>query len=53
MDLQYIIDDYMKTKTNLKEALETFAWQNPSINIDVITPNERYMKEFLEWYINK
>ena len=53
MDLQYIIDDYMKTKANLKEVLDSFAKQNPSINIDVITPNERYMKEFLEWYINK
>ena len=52
MDLQYIIDGYMKTKANLKEVLEAFAKDNPSINIDVITPSQRYMKEFLEWYIN-
>ena len=48
---EYIVDDYMKSKTNLQDALEAFAKQNPSINIDVITPNERYIKEFIEWYI--
>ena len=52
MDTQYIIDDYMKSKSNLKDILQSFAKQNTSINIDVITPNERYMKEFLDWYIN-
>lgn len=50
MNTQYIIDDYMKSKSNLKDVLEAFAKQNPSINIDVITPSERYIREFLEWY---
>ena len=50
MKMQYIVDDYMKSKGNLKDVLEAFAKQNPSINIDVITPNERYIREFLEWY---
>lgn len=50
MSTEYIVDDYMKSKINLKSALEAFANQNPTINIDVITPNERYIKEFLSWY---
>ena len=50
INLQYIVDDYMKTKENLKDVLEAFAKHNPSINIEVITPCERYIKEFLGWY---
>lgn len=48
----YIIDDYMKSKANLKNALEAFAAQNADIDINVITPDERYIKEFLEWFKN-
>ena len=51
MSMEYIIDDYMKSKWNLKEMLETYAKQNPEIDIRVITPHERYIREFLEWYI--
>lgn len=50
MDINYIINDYMKSKSNLKNLLETFAQQNPTIDIDVITPHERYIKEFMEWF---
>lgn len=46
---QYIVDDYMKSKENLNDTLIAFAQQNPSINIEVITPHERYIKEFLTW----
>lgn len=46
----YIISDYMKSKDNLKPMLEAFAKQNPSVDINVITPNEQYIKEFLDWY---
>ncbi len=53
MSFDYIIDDYMKSKTNLKTALEAFANQNEEIDIKVITPDERYIKEFLEWFANK
>jgi protein tyrosine/serine phosphatase len=49
----YIISDYMKSKDNLKTMLEAFAKQNPSVDINVITPNEQYIKEFLEWYSKK
>lgn len=51
MSDEYIIDDYMKSKTQLRSMLETFAKQNPEVNIDIIMPQERYMKEFLEWLI--
>ncbi len=50
MSFEYIIDDYMKSKVNLKSALEAFANQNADIDINVITPHERYIKEFLEWF---
>ncbi|MBE5953952.1 MAG: tyrosine-protein phosphatase [Lachnospiraceae bacterium] len=49
MNDDYIVEDYMKTKENLKDALESFARQCPQIDINVITPNERYMREFLQW----
>lgn len=51
MDIDYIVNDYMKTKNNLKSMLESFAKQNPTVNIDIITPHERYIKEFTEWFI--
>lgn len=51
MSDEYIIDDYMKSETQLRSMLETFAKQNPEVNIDIIMPQERYMKEFLEWLI--
>ena len=51
MSVEYIIDDYMKSKWNLKEMLETYAKQNQEIDINVITPHERYIRDFLEWYI--
>ncbi len=49
----YIVADYMKSKENLKNALNTFAKQNPEIDINVITPDERYIKEFLDWFAKK
>ncbi len=48
---QYIVDDYMKSKANLNDMLIAFARQNPSINIEVITPHEKYIEEFLDWFI--
>ena len=49
MSREYIIKDYLKSKANLKDMLESFARQFSNINIDIITPQERYMNEFLEW----
>lgn len=42
----------MKSKLNLRDVLESYARQFPDVNIDIITPHERYITEFLEWYIN-
>ena len=53
ISLEYVIEDDMKSRTNLKSLLESFAKQNPAIDLDVITPHERYIKEFLEWFLAK
>ena len=50
--LEYIVDDYMKTKNNLEKVLKDFANNNSEIDINVITPCRRYIEEFLEWYMN-
>lgn len=49
IDDTYIIKDYMKSKDNLKETLEEYAKTFPEVNLDVLTPQERYMEEFLDW----
>ena len=53
MSPEYIVNDYMKSKFNLEILLNGFARQNPTINIDVITPHKRYIEEFLKWYIDR
>lgn len=45
-----IISDYMKSKDNLIGMLTSFANQNPEVDIDVITPHEEYISDFLDWY---
>ena len=49
--IKTIVEDYMKSGENLKSMLEAFAKQMPSVDPAVITPQERYIREFLEWYI--
>lgn len=49
-DDEYIVTDYMKSKENLRKMLESFAEQNPSVDIRIITPDERYIRGFLNWY---
>ncbi|MBO5426071.1 MAG: tyrosine-protein phosphatase [Lachnospiraceae bacterium] len=49
MNDEYIINDYMKSKDNLVGLLENFVRQYPDVDINVITPQERYMRELLEW----
>lgn len=44
---EYIVNDYMKSKHNLKSMLEAFAESNKDVDINVITPHREYMKEFL------
>lgn len=45
-----IIDDYLLSKENLEPVLTAYADANPDVSLEVITPCERYMREFLDWY---
>ena len=49
MSREYIIADFMKTASNLEAYLAQFASEHPGIRLDIITPHERYMEEFLAW----
>ena len=49
--LSAIVEDYLKSGENLKSMLEAFVKQMPSVDPAVITPNERYIREFMVWYI--
>ena len=53
MSREYIINDYMTTRSNLETALQEFARQNAGVDINIITPHERYIGEFLDWYIGR
>lgn len=50
-DRVYIINDYLQSAENLREMLEAFSAQHPEIK-EIITPNRRYMNEFLDWLYN-
>ena len=50
MDLDYIIDDYVKSAINLKDMLQSYSKANPHIDINIITPNKRYIREFMDWF---
>ena len=45
----FIIRDYMQSKDNLMPMLQTYASQNPDVDIRVITPCEAYIQGFLDW----
>lgn len=49
MSREYIVADFMKTASNPEAYLAQFAGERPGIRLDVITPHERYMEEFLAW----
>lgn len=51
MDLDYIANDYMQSKSNLKEALNAYAEQYPDVDIEIITPQERYIREFIKYFL--
>ncbi len=53
MSQEYIIADYMKSKENLAEMLVSYAEQNPKVDVEIIIPHERYMREFLAWWSTK
>ena len=44
---EYIVDDYMKSKDNLTDMPNACSLQNPEIDVNIITPNEKYIKDFL------
>ena len=50
MTEEYIVADYLLSRENLREKLQAFARQEPWVDINVITPCERYIREFLDWY---
>ena len=50
-DSEYIINDYLKSAENLREMLEAFSAQYPEVR-DIITPDRRYIEEFLDWLEN-
>ena len=51
MPTDYIARDYMRSGENLAPMLAAYAAQHPEVDINVITPNEGYIREFLAWYI--
>ncbi len=46
-DREQIIEDYLLSGENLREMLLAFAAADPSVDLQVITPQRRYMEEFL------
>ena len=48
-----IIRDYMLTKTYNRERFELIHRNFPEIDMNIVIPSERYMKEFLEMFIAK
>lgn len=50
---EYIVSDYLKSAVNLRKMLEDYAESDPMVDINVITPQKRYIEEFLDWYENE
>ena len=48
-----IVKDYMISKENLKYKLEKIAIENPNIDINVITPQESYILNFIKIFKEK
>lgn len=46
---EYIVADYLQSRENLREMLENYMQNTPGVNREVITPQARYMEEFLDW----
>ncbi len=49
---EYIINDYIQSAENLRQMLDDFSAQYPNLK-EIITPQRRYMGEFLDWLENK
>ncbi len=50
LDMDFIVADYMESKHNLEEMLVSYAKENTNVDIEIITPHERYIREFLVWW---
>lgn len=48
--MDFIVADYMESKHNLEEMLVSYAERNPNVDIEIIIPHERYIREFLAWW---
>ena len=46
---EYIIDDYLLSGENMREAQQRYAEAHPDADIRVITPQRSYMADFLAW----
>lgn len=53
LDREYILEDYMRSKENLMPMLVAYGKQKPDLDLRIITPQRRYMEEFLDWYEDK
>ncbi len=42
-----IIKDYMQSADNLEDALRAYVNEHPAVDINIITPQESYMEDFL------
>ena len=49
-DDEYIVNDYMRSAADLKDVLLNYAKTNKNVDIEVITPHEEYIREFIRWY---
>lgn len=47
---EYIVADYLQTAENRREMLRKYAEEHPEVDLEVITPQRRYMDEFLDWF---
>lgn len=47
---QEIVDDYVESAGNLREALEDVARRRPEARLDVMIPRRQTMERFLDWY---
>lgn len=50
LDMDFIVADYMESKHNLEEMLVSYAKENTNVDIEIIAPHERYIREFLAWW---
>ena len=49
MDSEYIIEDYMKSKDNLKDMFQKLSAENAAVDINILIPRREYIEEFLRY----